>query len=336
MIRCLHCGAETSNGLALCELCRRFASSILTMLPIYFGNLARWRPGRAGSRQVPGSRVLYDGTLPRTGTGDKISDRLTETVGDFPASDEAAQLRAESETANALTTWARVLTDARPHLARLLDRLSVARAAERVDDAQAVAWLCRGFERWMTSIATLDWCGEFVRDLAHHEARLRVFTERYIPGWYAGGCRQVVGFDEAGAAVRCDTGTYVVPGLTWVTCGTCGATTYARDHLEVVLDEAREWVARPKALAEAVVALVDTEASVPRLRERIWKWEQREKLVGIQRTVRGYLWDEEVRRFVVAPEQVGAKRYRLGDVLDLVFADTTRRKRGSRDSVQVS
>lgn len=304
MIRCLSCGAETSNGLALCELCRRAAATYLTYLGVYFTNLARWRPGRAGSRPVPGSRVLYDGTPSRIGTGDRISDTL-------------------DETANALTTWARALVDDRPHLARLHDRLAIARSEERITEAEAVVWLCKGFERYLTSISTLDWCGEFVRDLAHHEGKLRVFTERYVPGWYAGGCRQVAGFDEDGAAVRCETSTYVVPGLSWVTCGGCGATTYARDHLETVLDEARGWVARPKALAGAIVALVDSELSVPKLCERIKKWEQREKLDPIQHVRRGHVYSVEEGRIVVAPEPVGAKRYRMGQVLDLVLTDAT-------------
>jgi hypothetical protein len=61
MIDCKHCGATTSNGLALCELSQMAAAKSLEFLPVYFRNLARWRPGRAGSRPVPGSRVLYDG-----------------------------------------------------------------------------------------------------------------------------------------------------------------------------------------------------------------------------------------------------------------------------------
>ena len=101
-----------------------------------------------------------------------------------------------------------------------------------------------------------------------------------------------------------------IPGITWVTCGGCGATTYARDHLEVVLDEARDWVARPKALAEAVVALVDTEQSVPRMLERIKKWSQREPLLPTFRAL-----DAE-------GDEVGPKRHRLGDVLDRIAAPT--------------
>lgn len=308
MIRCLHCGAETSNGLALCELCQRMASTIFEYLPVYFGNLARWRPGRAGSRPVPGSRVLYDGEMRGEGTGDRISDTL-------------------DETANMLTTRARELVDDRPHLARMLDRLAAARAAETITEAQAVAWLCKGFDRYLTSISTLDWCGDFLRDLSHHESRLRGLTENFVPGWYAGGCRQVVAFDEDGAALRCGSGVYVVPGLTWVTCAACGATTHAADHVERILDEASEWVARPKPLAEAVVALIHTEASVPRLYTRIRQWAHQGELSAIRHTGRGYSWDVDAERFVVATEEVGHARYRMGDVLTLVLRDTRSLKR---------
>ena len=275
MIHCLQCGAETANGLALCELCQRMARMCLEYLPIYFRNLARWQPGRAGSRDIPGSRVLYMGEVSNPdGTGDRISDRLDETN-------------------NALVTWARALTNDRPYLMRLLDRLSAARAAERIDEATAVAWLCKGFDRYLTSVSTLDWCGEFVRDLSYHEDKLRRLTETAVPGWYAGACH------------RCKVSTYVVPGLTWVTCGGCGVTTYARDHLETILDEARGWVARPRRVAEAIVALVDNEQSVDRLYERIKKWEQREKVTA-------------VRKVDADGDKVGAKRYRFGDVLNLL------------------
>lgn len=302
MIRCLHCGAETSNGLALCELCQRFARSIFETLPVSFANLARWKPGRAGSRPVPGSRVLYDGTVRGSGTGDKISDSL-------------------DEVANMLTTRARQLADDRPHLARLLDRLAAARSAETITEAEMVAWLCKGFDRYLTSVSTLDWCGDFVRDLDEHGGRLLTLMP-LVPGWYAGGCRQVIGFDDEGAAVRCETPTSVIPGLTWVTCDECGATTYARDHLDVVIAEARAAIMRPKALAEAIVALIDTEQSTQRLYTRIRQWVFVGELQPIRHMTRGYQWDDETKRMVVVDEETGHARYRMGDVLDLVLRNT--------------
>lgn len=315
MIRCLSCQAETSNGLALCDLCRRAASTYLTYIDVHFANLARWRPGRAGARPVPGSVVLWDGSPARVGTGDRISDMLDETF-------------------NALSTWARALADDRPQLRRLLDRLAAARASERITEAEAVTWLCKGFDRYLTSISTLGWAGEFVNELGQHEARLRSFTEQYVPGWYAGSCRQVVGFDSEGAAVYCEAGTYVVPGLSWVTCNACGASTYARDHLETVLNEARGWLAPPKRIAEAVVALVDTEASVSRLYDRIRRWASDGTLDAQHQMKRDHVYDPDLDRIVVADQPVGRARYRLGDVLDLVLRDT--RALGSAKAGQAS
>lgn len=301
---CLHCGATTSNGLALCELCQRKATVILDVLPIYFRNLARWRPGRAGARPVPGSRVLYDGEIRGTGTGDRISDRL-------------------DEAATTLTTWARALVDDRPGFSRPLTRDDAVLTGDLPDDlgddmSQIVTWLCAAFEHRLVSIGALEWCGEFVRDLDHHEAILRGLTEVSIPGWYAGACRRRVSMEST-----CGAPTYVVPGLTWVTCGRCGATTYARDHLAVISDEASEWVARPKAIAEAIVALVDTEQSVPKLHTRIRQWAHQGDVKSIRRTQRGYVWSAEEERLVVGQEEVGHARYRFGDVLSLVLRRNT-------------
>lgn len=277
MIRCEHCNAETSNGLALCELCTRAVLTYLEFAAVYFRNLARWRPGRAGSRPVPGSRE------PQSPGQNTADDRISRALDEAGAELVAHAIRLAAD---------------RPNIA----------IPEPDDEATQFLALCTLLTENLTSMSTLDWVGEFVTSLRQMESRLRHLTETYVPGWYAGACRQLVGFDDEGAAVRCEARTYVVPGLTWVTCGVCGTTTYARDHLEVILEESRGWVARPKRLAEAVVALVDGEMSVPRLHERIRKWEQREKLVA----------DRQVD---VEGDPTGPKRYRLGDVMDLVIRE---------------
>lgn len=283
-MRCLHCGADTTNGLALCELCRGYIAKALEFMPIYFCNLARWRPGRAGSRPVPGSRVLYDGSTENK--TDRIADALDEAH-------------------NALTTWADALVDARPHFPRPMTLTDAVLAKDlsdvtadqlNVDPARTVALLCAGLTEHLTSIATIDWCGELVRELGQHQDALQALTETAVPGWYAGACRY------------CGAPTYVVPGLTWTSCRACGATSAARDHLEVVLTEARGWVARPMRIAEAIVALLDTEESVPRLHKRISKWGERGRIPAI-------------RRIDADGDEVGPKRYRLGDVLSALASE---------------
>jgi hypothetical protein len=266
------CAAEVTNGLALCELCQRKAAVNLEFLPVYFRNLARWRPGGTG-RSVPGSR----------------EPRLTETSGDRVS-------RATDEAGAMLLTWAEALVDDRRELERLWARFNAA----DLEEVATVAWLCLGFERYLTSVSTLDWCGEFVADLTEHEERLRRLTMQAIPGWYAGACR------------HCDADTFVVPGLTWVTCGTCGTTTFARDHVDVVMEEARGWVAAPRALAAAVVALVDDELSIDRVHERIRQWSSRKRITALRKT------DAD-------GDEVGPKRYRFGEVLDLLLTERATR-----------
>lgn len=273
---CLHCGASLSNGLALCDLCQHKATTDLHYLPIYFRNLARWQPGRAGSRPVPGSR---EPTL-QSSRGDRVTTAL-------------------NSCGIALTEWVRRLTRSEPHLLTIhpLEAAFADLHGIHLTEADTARWMCHALERWLVTIATTDWSADFIADIRHHEQILRGLTELVAPGWYAGACK----------GNGCGYATHVVPGLSWITCSVCGTTTSARDHLETVLDEAREWIAQPKAIATAIVALVDSEDSVPALYDRIRQWDVRERIMGVRRVDRD-------------GDEVGPKRYRLGDVLDLLLA----------------
>lgn len=282
-MKCYHCQAETTNGLALCDLGQGYAARCLEFLPIYFRNLARWQPGKAGARPVPASRE------PRT-IANQVSDRVTDAL-DQAAAD--------------ITDYA--------HKLATHHNLDLPASNDEQASVRVACWI---LTENLTSVATLDWCGDMVRVLGDHETKLRAMTEDVAPGWYAGSCKV------------CESGTYVVPGLTWVTCLACGSTTYARDHINTVLDEARGWVARPRALAETVVALVDTEMSVPRLYERIKKWGQRGEQGSNLRGITA------VRRLDRDGDPTGPKSYRLGDVLDLIASEgqTTSHRRAVKAS----
>lgn len=284
-MNCLHCGAATTNGLALCDLCQRYARECLEHLPTYFRNLSRQRrPGRP------------NGSLGSGGGGDEGGS----------VSVIAALGRAEND----ISTSARLLAD---------DRGVELPDAET--EAETFAALCALLSESLTTIATLEWAGQFVKEVARHERILQEVTQASIPGWYAGACRQFTGKDMEGNDHTCGTLTYVIPGLTWVTCRGCGATTYARDHLAIVLEEADGWIARPKALAEAIVALVDSEPSVPQLYARIRQWAHREAITPIRATKREYVYDLDAETIVLADVKVGHPRYRLGDVLDQIHRE---------------
>jgi hypothetical protein len=288
MTECYHCHAPTTNGLALCQLSLEAARTYLTAIPVYFRNLARERrPGRPnGSLGTSGQWLLKH--------GDSDDGSLVQ--------------RALARAVNDLTTWTRTLIDDRG-----------VEPPDADDETQTVVALCGFLAEHLTSIATLEWAGQFVRDMSRHEKALRQITEIAVPGWYAGACRQPAGRDMDGNEHVCGADIHVVPGLTWVTCQRCSATTHAADHLPAILDEAREWVARPKALAEALVALLDTEESVPRLYARIRQWAKREDIPTIKRTMRDHVYDDESEEIVVADVEVGFARYRFGDVFDRVL-----------------
>ena len=285
MIRCLSCGAETSNGLALCDLCRLRAETYLEFIPVHFGNLSRWRPGRAGSRPVPGSRE------PQGALGGSNDDRVARCL---------------DEAGSTLATRVRQLEDDRG--------VDVPYAADEVNTVRVACWL---LGEHLVSISTLDWCGDLVTDLHEIEETLRKVAEQVVPGWYAGACE------------TCQASTYVVPGLTWVTCRTCGTTTPVSDRLPIILAEARPWVGTPRKIAEALVAMLDEESDVERLWERIRRWGRAESTIRDRRTGEvkrvipaGPLHGLSVRRIDSDGDEVGARHFRLGDVVDLLKRDT--------------
>jgi hypothetical protein len=283
VIHCLHCHATTSNGLALCDLCQRKVSVCLDVLPIYFRNLARWRPPARpnGSLGTSGTWLIKRGES----EGNQIANALARAGND-------------------LATWARGVADDR----------GVQTPTDAETEAETVDLLCAWLAAHLVSIATLEWAGQFVRDVDRHERALRGLTEVAIPGWYAGACSRRLAMATDGDTGLCNAPTYVVPGLTWVTCASCGSTTYARDHLDTIADEARGWIARPMRLAEAAVALIDTEVSIPRLHKRISKWGERDQIAAVDRL--GY-----ARELGYAGEQYAPKRFRFGDVLDALLSE---------------
>lgn len=284
-LMCFNCGARTTNGLALCDLCQTAVAKSLEYLPIHFANLARWRPSDSGTgRPVPGSR--WPSNLTNGGT-----DRVSEAL-DYAGND--------------ILGWARMVAEDRG-----VD------LPDASGEAEQVAVLCQWLTDNLASVALSEWCGDFATDVFAkgerqgvrcHERYLAKLSNQCVPGWYAGGCR------------LCGHATYVLPGLTWTTCQGCGAATYARDHVEIVLREARGWLATPKRLAEALVALIDTEQSVERLRTRISKWatpEQRNNDGKVTRKA-GPLADVAVRMLDIDGDPVGPRRVYLGDVMDIL------------------
>lgn len=290
---CFSCGATTTNGLALCEVCQRYATDHLPVLQVYIRNLARFRkpPRPNGSLGVAGQWLIRRGET----EVDKVAKALELVYND-------------------LDTWVRCLTDDRG-----------VEPTQGDSDAETAIAYCALLEEHVASIATLEWAGEFIRDLARHVHRLADHTTKVVPGWYAGECQQITGRDMEGNTYRCGEPLFVIPGATWLSCQRCGTSSHASDHIETILAEASDWVAPPMRLAEALVSLVATEESIPRLHKRISKWGETRKR---KRMVDGEEVEiitppklDAVRRLDSEGDPVGPKRFRLGDVLELLLTE---------------
>lgn len=293
---CLHCGAEVTNGLALCATCRQTLRVGLVNVAAYHADVLRIQPGqrvkvRSAYRSTPppAVRAPYD-----------------------PISNVAAAVD------NMLSTWCRALTDDRPGIGHA-----------PLGAVRQCAWL----EGHLRSIATLEWAGELLRDVTASERRLQRILDRSDTGWYAGICGAVLEDERAHdgttcmcachnghdcpcdipggcgsevamiAAVVCERGLYATPGHGWIRCPECGTTYDAASRRDTMMAEAREELAPVSVIARIVVGLVDTEQSVERLTNRIDQW-----------VSRGQLHDLGVRVLDGRPRRV----YRIGDVFDLV------------------
>lgn len=296
---CTHCGAATTDHLALCPRCQTTLTVALVNVPAYRADLERIRPGERVRR-----RGVHTSTPP-TRLDPPVRDRIAETMDAVDST---------------IATWCRALADDRPTI-----------TAPPTGYRLQCAWL----EQHIATIATLEWAAEALRDLLAAERLLLRELDRSDTGWYAGQCGNVLaeervhdgrtcacGCHDGGPcdipdggchpeqvlipAVVCERGLYGVPGHGWVHCPKCGSTWDAGARRAILLREARHEVAPVAVIARAVVGLVDTEVSVERLANRIDQWVRRGRLsdLGVR------VLDGQHRRV-----------YRLGEVFDLVMRE---------------
>jgi hypothetical protein len=161
---CDHCGAETTNGLALCQACRAWFLVNCEFIPVYFRNLARWSPSQASGakrvRQVAPPMPSMPGSSGRDHIGNVLEEAHTDLIR--------------------LTEQ---LATARPQFTRIVARIS------RMEEETFVLLVCALLVKYVDSLTTLSWVKGIVTGISEIETTLRDETERAMPGWYAGACR---------------------------------------------------------------------------------------------------------------------------------------------------
>lgn len=243
MIRCLHCGAETNNGLALCELCQDTLRHALVNAAAYFKDVDRIRPG-----QRVKVRSSYQSTPPPAldPGRDPIADAL-----DY--------------VATIVFGWCRNLEDDRPGIGTL-----PATTESR----------CGWMESHVSTISTLEWAGECLNEMLACERSLRRILDKADTGKYAGICGNEIGretIDEEVVPVYCPRHLYSTSSTEWVTCPECGRCWNAEERRTKMRKDASDELAPVRTIAGIVVQLTD-EPSVERLTRRIEKWVDRKQL----------------------------------------------------------
>lgn len=242
MIRCLSCGAESSNGLTFCDRCRETFTVACVNVAAYFADVDRIRPGervkvRSAYRSSPPPGV----DAPR----DPISDAL-----DY--------------VATIVYGWCQNLED---------DRGASGLPA-------TTELRCGWLEHHRDSIATLEWAGECLRELLDCERMLRRILDKADTGRYAGVCGNEIGRQEVDGEVSpvyCARHLYGTVGTAWVTCPECGRCWDGEERRERMRKDAANELAPVRTIARIVVELTD-EPSVERLIRRIEKWVDRGQL----------------------------------------------------------
>lgn len=142
-------------------------------------------------------------------------------------------------------------------------------------------------------------------DQAAHKARYTI--DRPADRWYAGVCSATTD----GADGECPEDLYAKTTDGTITCRRCGTHHDIARRREVLLESARNVLATATEAARAIVVWSDYERGEHRLTDRIYKWNERRRIEP-----RGTVVERGIERPL----------YRLGDILDLLEADATRRQ----------
>lgn len=269
---CRSCTATVSNGLALCENCTQ-------TLRVALVNVAAFYTDALGI--TPGQRVKV-----------RSAYKSTPPPGAEPRFDPVAATTGYVDAV--VDGWCRNLTDDRPGI-----------GTPPGDTAKACGWL----ESCVSSIVTLEWAGEILREMLDLERALQRLLDKSDTGKFAGICGNEIGreVDDDGLTVSltCPRGLYRTESSPWVRCPECGRTWDAEQRRVKMRADAADELAPIRTIARVVVGLTD-EVSQERLTRRIEQWVHREQLQ-----------DYGVRVLDGQPRRV----YRIGDVLALVSGE---------------
>lgn len=305
---CAHCTKHPTHAV-LCRGCLRTLHWALANIRAFLAGLdtMRTRQGRDTDPSPLRKGGAKAQPLP-------VDTRFTDPAG-TGLDDQGRKLTWGSGTdlawvaGNTLTTWCRILADDHPprHGPACRDAcLHVSCAAvRRTRPPTSTHDCCRYLAAQSQAIAAAEYAAELLDELLNLERRLRRFVDP-ADRWYAGPC--TAGLSGMAGAWICGADLYVEKGKPEVRCANCGATYEVAARQEWLLGQAEDRWETAADLARALVFYSggDLSAAEHQLAARIRKWADRGRLT---------------RRDTVRVRGQECPRYRLGDVLTLVYGE---------------
>lgn len=284
---CGHCGAAV-DAATLCRGCVKTLAWACANIAAYLGDLEVIRTRRA--RLGDPMPVRRGGPAPLP-----VDLRFTDAPGSRSEDGRVVERWGQGSelvwvATNTLTTWVRHLLEQHPHLP----------GPRYGTGTSCCGWLLTHADR----IRVSDAGPALLDELLDLERQLRRFVDRPPDLTYVGPCTAGLS-DLKWGTWGCGADLYASPGATEVVCRQCNATYEIEERHRWVLAQVEDEWHTATDIAHALVTYSDNvSAGERRLAGQIRKWAERDRLTARDRVVvKGQL----------------VPRYRLGDVLDLVY-----------------
>lgn len=301
------CGKPTS-GAYLCDDCVLTFRWALVNVAAHYADLETIQAKRAQYGNVGSSKASVGRTHPLP-----VDTRFiqSEPVGECHVARAtlAAGTQLRWDAWNTVVAWCRTVMEEQPEVAgpACTDCLHISCNAVRRRrwPRNTVPSMCSYLARQFRWILLERWAPVMLDEWLDLERRLTRMVDRPADRWYAGPC--TVGQDDLSYAPLCGADLYASLDQDRVTCHECGWTYDVAGRRAWLLAAAEDRWETASTIARAVVVLADYQQGETRLVRRISDWRARGRI--------------QVRD--VTPVQGKSRpRYRIGDVLDLIAADT--------------
>lgn len=308
---CAHCTTRPVRSATICSHCTRTLEVAVANIGAYVADLDTVRTGQVRFAD-PAPLRRGGGPIPLP-LDERFTDQYGQTrgkKGHVHAHGTGTELAWVAR--NTIVGWTRIVLEYCPPLPHPIvcgDSLCrrcqplAAEAHLRRPPADNLVACCHYLQRLLPRIVAAEWAAEMLDEMLDLERRLRRFLDRPADKVYLGPC--TAGLSGLAGTWICGVDLYAEPDDTEARCRNCNATYPTQARRRWLLRQAEdEWHTATEIARALVTYTDDISAEERQLAARIRKWAERGRLV---------------LRDKVDVKGQESPRYRLGDVLNLVY-----------------